>query len=119
MDTRGSITQFGPVKLVKKVVPDLTGSITQDANPEGVNQYSGAASEAAKATTKAGERGVKADKSDSKGDHQNAAASHARASLAHQRAGKLAGNNSDREYHEKMSNMHDKEADYHGKMGAK
>jgi hypothetical protein len=48
-DTRGSITQFlGPVKLVKKVA-------AEDANPEGVNQYSSAAKAAFAASAKANE----------------------------------------------------------------
>ena len=115
MDTRGSITQFGPVKLVKKATSP-TGSITQDANPEGVNQYSGGGSGKAERTANANaqsasakqlsekakaasERAYKGDKESrgygtaNAGRHSDAAAIHSQAVSSHEKASSMHYNN--------------------------
>ena len=133
MDTRGSITQFGPVKLVKKATSP-TGSITQDANPEGVNQYTGGAgkkgSPAQAATMKAIGLSAKADAASSRaaqgdkesrgygttngGRHSDAAAMHSQAASAHSAAAKLH----DSENRPKAAEASRKMAETHSRIAA-
>ena len=65
---------------------DNRGSITQDSNPEGINQYSGAASRAEKASERAKDSSERANYSGKASMHEHAANAHYAAANAHDKA---------------------------------
>jgi hypothetical protein len=96
---------------------DLRGSITAyDANPTGINQYSGAASAAEKASGVANAKaatvrtvGARTGGSPSRSLRQaalSASKAHQAAHEAHMKAGALATNRDDRSHHEIAATQH-------------
>ena len=85
---------------------DLRVSITIDANPEGINQYSGAASKAEKS-------GTKARNLDKKGPSDAGMNAHMAAARDHLAAAKLAGSEGMKGWHEHTANVHHIQASAH------
>ena len=106
-------------------------TVEEDENPEGINQYTGAASRASAATGKAAATSKEADKaskSPSHGKaqvaHEKAAAHHEKAAQAHRDAASKAPSAKEKAdhsakavHHDKMSERHDKRAVGHNMMG--
>lgn len=123
MDMRGSITAFlGPVKLVKK--------ITSDANPDGVNQYTGGGGTKGQYTERGHQANNLSRKADAKSEkavamgrgmtkggvsyHAAAAASHRIAAKAHGAAAQEGGKNA--EFHSAMRESHMGSAKWHDEV---
>ena len=102
-------------------IRDIRGSITQDSNPEGINQYSGAADRAHEATKIANKASRHADSRKSGlADEKAAIKAHLEAAKAHQAAAKAAGKSKvERVYlkgvpHAEKAKEHIKQAQRHG-----
>jgi hypothetical protein len=93
------------------------GSVTQDANPEGINQYTGARSDAVSASNRAWNTSAKAEAG--KVDHSKAAMHHGVAAKAHSEAKAMTNDPRHQEFHNMQIERHRAAREQHSRESNK